>query len=222
MFRLKHLFTSKTKQMNTAWQLFNSGKRAEAIICAETLLTSTKHHYEASLICGLSYYKMLKYSESIPFFENTVECSNFRHDWYNLAMANVHTGRYKEAQHAFEKINQGSENKNYQIRTSHAEMILQFARLLHIQGESGLAIHYIDELKRMYAGVRNMSPDFLVQRGLPNLSIYIKFAWPILEQTQEDPRYWVIQFANHLDRYGKKSCNEFLERQGYSDLAKPM
>jgi len=162
------LILFKNRRLNKAEYALNYGRSQEAFKLGQPLVNSQNNEiaYRANFICGLALYKRKKYVESLAFLEKTCLLRNYRHDWYNLAMACVFAGKLDKAEEAFKHIYRTNVQPGYLYAIPVPGLLFQYLKALKKKQFIEAAITRANELKQMYIGV---GPDTTkqVQRGLP-------------------------------------------------------
>ncbi|PTN08686.1 M48 family metallopeptidase [Mangrovibacterium marinum] len=158
----------KNRRLNKATYALNSGKYQQALKLAQPLVNSRNNEiaYRANFIGGLALYKRKKYDDSLPFLEKACQLGNYRHDWYNLAMASVFAGKLTEADEAFKNIYRTNVQPGYVYAVPVPGLLFQYMKALKRNQFIDAAITRANELKQMYVGVGSDTTK-QVQRGLP-------------------------------------------------------
>nr|WP_321356082.1 tetratricopeptide repeat protein [uncultured Draconibacterium sp.] len=169
-----HLILLKNRRLNKAERALNSGKYQEALKLGQALASSRNREmsFRANRVCGLAFYKRKKYKDSLAYLEKACQTGNFRHDWYNLAMALVFAGKLNEAEEAFKNIYRTNVQPGYLYAVPVPGLLYQYMKALIKKQFVDAAIVRANELKQMFCGV---GPDTTkqVQRGLPNFSTFL-------------------------------------------------
>lgn len=177
-----HLILFKKRRLNKAEFAFNSGRYKEAVKLAQVLVNSgnTEMAFRANRVCGLALYKRKKYEDSRSFLEKACQLGNYRHDWYNLAMALVFAGQLEEAEEAFKNIYRTNVQPGYMYSIAIPGLLFQYMKALKKKQFVDAAIVRANELKQMFVGV---GPDATkqVQRGLPALTTFLAEVEPLFE-----------------------------------------
>ncbi len=158
----------KNRRLNKAEYALNSGKYQEALKLGQPLANSRNNEfaYRANFLCGLALYKRKKYDDSLAFLEKACQLGNYRHDWYNLAMASAFAGKLKEAEEAFKNIYRTNVQPGYVYAVPVPGLLFQYMKALKRNQFVDAAIMRANELKQMYVGV-GADTTKQVQRGLP-------------------------------------------------------
>uniref|UniRef100_UPI0032162102 tetratricopeptide repeat protein n=1 Tax=uncultured Draconibacterium sp. TaxID=1573823 RepID=UPI0032162102 len=162
------LILFKNRRLNKAEYALNIGKYQEAFRLGQALKNSQKNEmaYRANFICGLALYKRKKYEDSLGFLEKACLLGNYRHDWYNLAMASVFAGKLEKAEEAFKNIYRTNVQPGYLYAVPVPGLLFQYLKALKHKQFIDAAIIRANELKQMYLGVGSDTTK-QVQRGLP-------------------------------------------------------
>lgn len=163
-----HLILLKSRRLKKADYALTHGAYQKAYKLASPLVNSGNLEiaFQANRICGLAMYKRKKYKESLDFLEKTCHLRNYRHDWYNLAMALVFSSELKRAEEAFINIYRTSVQPGYMYATPVPGLLFQYMKALKQKQFVDAARVRANELKQMYAGV-GTDITKQVQRGLP-------------------------------------------------------
>ena len=158
----------KNRRLNKAAFALNCGKYQEAVKLAQPLVNTknTAMAYRANFVCGLALYKRRKHEDSLGFLEQACRFGNYRHDWYNLAMASVFAGRLEKAEEAFKNVYRTNVQPGYLYAVPVPGLLFQYLKALKKNQFTDAAIIRANELKQMYIGV-GPDTDKQVQRGLP-------------------------------------------------------
>jgi tetratricopeptide (TPR) repeat protein len=159
----------KKRRLEKAEQSLNAGKRVLALKLAKPLLHARNAEvaHRANRLSGLALYKQKKYQDSLPFFKTACQLGNYRHDWYNFAIALVYSGNAAIADDAFQNIYRTKIQPGYLYSTPTPILLFQYMRALIQQGKTEKARQRANELKQMYAGVGISDINIQKQRGLP-------------------------------------------------------
>ncbi|WP_010665331.1 hypothetical protein [Marinilabilia salmonicolor] len=163
-----HLILFKSRRLKRADYALTHGAYQKAFRLALPLVDSVKIEiaFLANRMCGLALYKRKKYEESLHFLEKTCHLRNYRHDWYNLAMASAFCGNLEKAEEAFKNIYRSSVQPGYLYATPVPGLLFQYMKALKKKQFIDAAKIRANELKQMYVGVgKDISKQ--VQRGLP-------------------------------------------------------
>ncbi len=152
----------------------NLGKKQEAIKLALPLTTAKDKEiaYRANRTVGLAYYKLKIYNKSVELLTRTCELGNYRHDWYNLAMAQAFDSDFESANTTFNHIYRTNVQPGYMYTLPVPSMLFQFMKVLIKKGDLSGAKVRANELKQMYDGVGKTNIEQQVQRGLPAYSAF--------------------------------------------------
>lgn len=166
----------KKHRIKSAELALNSGNRQRAIKLAIPLIRSTNKEiaYQANKIVGLAQYKLKKYSEGVTYLRTAVALGNYRHDWYNLAMAHAFSANLDDAEKAFMKIYSTNVQPGYMHTVPVPGMLFQYMKVLSKMNFKEAAIARATELKQMYIGIGKSDPGKQVQRGLPSFPTFRK------------------------------------------------
>lgn len=168
------LIVFKNHRLLKAEQALNDGRYPEAIILGQALANARKKEiaFRANRLCGLALYKRKKYGESLKYLEKACQIGNYRHDWYNLAMALVFAGKLDQAEEAFKNIYRTNLQPGYLYAVPVPGLLYQYMKALKKKQFVDAAIVRANELKQMFCGV---GPDSTkqVQRGLPNFTTFL-------------------------------------------------
>nr|WP_321452667.1 hypothetical protein [uncultured Carboxylicivirga sp.] len=178
-----HLILFKNRRLNKADYASTHGKYQLAIKLAQPLVHSRNKEiaFKANRICGLSFYKRKKYDDSIDFLQAACQLGNYRHDWYNLAMASAFSGNLEMAEQAFQNIYRTNVQPGYMYAVAVPGLIFQYTKVLIQQKFIDAAKKRTRELKQMYQGVGNDTTK-QVQRGLPSYPTFQKEIESVLQE----------------------------------------
>ncbi len=158
----------KNRRLNKAAYALNCGRYQEALKLGQPLVNTQDKAmtYRANFVCGLALYKRQKYEDSLDFLEKACQFGNYRHDWYNMAMASVFAGQLEKAEEAFKNVYRTNVQPGYLYAVPVPGLLFQYLKALKKNKFIDAAITRANELKQMYIGV---GPDTTkqVQRGLP-------------------------------------------------------
>lgn len=177
-----HLILFKNRRLKQADYASTHGKYQMAIKLVRPLVHSQSKEvaFKVNRICGLSLYKQKKYKESIVFLEAACQLGNYRHDWYNLAMASAFSGDLEMAEQAFQNIYRTNVQPGYMYAVAVPGLIFQYTKALIQKQFIGAAKKRTRELKQMYQGVGNDITK-QVQRGLPSYPVFQKEIEAVLQ-----------------------------------------
>lgn len=166
----------KNRRIKRAELSLNSGNKERAIKLALPLTKSTNKEisYLANKVTGLALYKQKNYSESTSYLLKAVSIGNYRHDWYNLAMALAFSGQLNMAEEAFRNIYRTTIQTGYMYTIPVPGMLFQYMKVLVKMQYTEAAIARANELKQMYVGIGKSDPGKQVQRGLPSFTTFRK------------------------------------------------
>lgn len=166
----------KTQRLNKAEACLNLGKKQVALKLVLPLVKSKKADiaYRANRVSGLALYKQKKYDECVEFLEQACRLGNYRHDWYNLAMALALAGKFDKAEESFKNIYRTNVQSGYMYTLPVPGMLFQYMKALKQKEFIEGAIARANELKQMYIGVGKSDPGKQVQRGLPSFPTFRK------------------------------------------------
>lgn len=169
-----HIILFKKRRLNKAENALNGGRYQKAFMLGKPLVSSLNNYiaFRANRLCGLAIYKQKKYEESLGFLEKTCQLGNYRHDWYNLAMAYVFSDKLKKAQEAFKNIYRTNIQPGYMYSTPVPCLLFQYMRALKQMQFIDAAMKRANELKQMYVGVGISNTTKQVQRGLPSYAAF--------------------------------------------------
>lgn len=183
-----HLILLKNRRLSKAERALNSGKYQEALKLGQALAGSQNREmsFRANRVCGLAFYKRKKYKDSLAYLEKACQTGNFRHDWYNLAMALVFAGKLNEAEEAFKNIYRTNVQPGYLYAVPVPGLLYQYMKALKKKVFIEAAKVRANELKQMFVGV---GPDTTkqLQRGLPALGTFLAEV-----ETLFDPERFVV------------------------------
>lgn len=171
-----HLILFKNCRLKKADYAFGQGLYQKAFILAVSLADSKNNElaFQANRLCGLALYKQKKYQDSIRFIEKTCQLRNYRHDWYNLAMAFVFFGDLEKADEAFKNTYRTNVQPGYMHAVPVSGLLFQYFRALKQNQFTDAAIARANELKQMYIGVGKSDITKQVQRGLHSYPIFLR------------------------------------------------
>lgn len=163
-----HLIFFKSRRLKKADYALTHGAYQKAFKLAFPLVNSGNLEiaFLANRLCGLAMYKRKKYDESLDFLEKTCYLRNYRHDWYNMAMALVLSSKLERAEEAFKNIYRSNVQPGYMYATPVPGLLFQYMKALKKKQFVDAAKARANELKQMYAGV-GTDITKQVQRGLP-------------------------------------------------------
>ncbi|MDX8339226.1 hypothetical protein SLH46_08550 [Draconibacterium sp. IB214405] len=168
------LILFKARRLKKAELAFNGGKYREAVKLGNPLtnVLNNEMAFRANRVCGLALYKQKKYEESLEYLEKSSQLGNYRHDWYNLAMALVFAGKLEKAEDAFKNIYRTNVQPGYLYAVPVPGLLYQYMKALTKKQFADASKARANELKQMYVGV---GPDTAkqVQRGLPNFTTFL-------------------------------------------------
>ncbi|MBS2099377.1 tetratricopeptide repeat protein [Carboxylicivirga linearis] len=170
-----HLILFKNRRLERADYASTHGKYQMAIKLAKPMVHSRNKviAFKSNRICGLSLYKRKKYNESIVYLKEACHLGNYRHDWYNLAMAYAFSGKLNMAEQAFQNIYRTNVQPGYMYAVPVPGLIFQYTKALIQKQFMEAAKKRTRELKQMYQGVGNDITK-QVQRGLPSYPMFQK------------------------------------------------
>lgn len=173
----------KTQRLNKAESCLNLGKKQIALRLAKPLLNSRNKDiaYRANRLSGLALYKLKNYNDSIVFLRKACLLGNFRHDWYNLAMALAFSNHIEDAEEAFKNIYRTNVQSGYMYTLPVPGMLFQYMKALKQKEHVSGAIARANELKQMYIGIGKSDPGKQVQRGLPSFPTFRKEIEPLFQ-----------------------------------------
>lgn len=172
----------RNKRLNKAEHALNYGKYKEAYKIGRVLVNSQNHDisFRANRVCGLALYKRKEYEESLVFLQKACEKGNYRHDWYNLAMACVSARRLERAEEAFKNIYRTNVQPGYMYAVPVSGLLYQYMKALKKEQFADVAKARANELKQMYVGV-GPNTEKQVQRGLPAYTTFLQEVEPLFE-----------------------------------------
>lgn len=169
-----HLILLKNRRLNKAEFAFSSGRYQEALKLGQALVNSRNIEmaFRTNRLCGLALYKRKKYEDSLEYLEKACQLRNYRHDWYNLAMALVFSGNLEKAEEAFKNIYRTNVQPGYLYAIPVPGLLYQYMKALKKKQFVDAAKVCANELKQMFVGV---GPDTKkqIQRGLPAFDTFL-------------------------------------------------
>ncbi len=169
------LFAFKTRRLQKASLALNNGKYKEALKLASPLAGQRNKDlaFQANRICGLALYKLKQYESSLSFLNKACALGNYRHDWYNLAMANAYAGKVDASEEAFQNIYRTNVQPGYMYAVPVPGLLFQYVKVLIKKEFIEAATARANEMKQMYSGVgKDMEKQ--VARGLPSYEMFRK------------------------------------------------
>lgn len=159
--------------LKKGWKRYTERAFEGAIKYARKVRTNNPElRSEANRIEGLSYNKMRIYDLSIFAFERAVKLTNYKTDWFNMAMCLAKKGDTEKANRAFQNIYMAKTLQGYMHQITIPEMLFQFARIIEDKKDHEVAFKRIVELKQMYIGANTSDSRLLAQKGLPSINAY--------------------------------------------------
>lgn len=170
-----HLILLKKRRLHRADKAFTQGAYTKAFKLSHSLVDAPdrKFAFQANRLCGLALYKRKKYDDCLPFMEKSCQLGNYRHDWYNLAMASAFAGNIGRAEEAFKNIYRTNVQPGYMFSIPVPGLLYQYMKALKQMQFTEAAQKRANELKQMYAGVGS-DTEKQVQRGLPSFPMFQK------------------------------------------------
>lgn len=179
-----HLILFKNRRLKKADYALNQGRLQKTFKLAVPFVNSHNNEiaYQANRLCGLARYKQKKYEDSIGFFEKTCQLENYRHDWYNLAMALAFVGKLEKAEEAFKNIYRTNVQPGYMYTVPVPGLLFQYLKVLKQKQFVDAAIARANELKQMFDGVGTSDVTKQVERGLPSYPMFLKEVKGLIQQ----------------------------------------
>lgn len=164
----------KNKKLSKAEHALNDCKYKKAYTIGLALVHAKNKEiaFRANRVCGLALYKQKKYDDSLTFLESACQKGNYRHDWYNLAMAFTFNGMLENAEEAFKNIYRTGVQPGFMYAVPVPGLLYQYIKALKKNEFPKTARARANELKQMFIGVGSDTTK-QVQRGLPSFDVFL-------------------------------------------------